>query len=428
MKISIVPAKRLLGEVEIPGDKSISHRGIILGAISKGNTRLSHFLMCEDCLNTIGAFRQMGIPIHVVDLSTVVISGKGLHGLNPPISSIDAGNSGTTARLLTGLLAGQTFHSIIMGDTSLRMRPMGRVILPLQKMGAIIKACEHEKYLPLSIQGNYLSGIEYSMPVASAQIKSALILATLYADTPSRIYQPAVSRNHTEVLLQTFGGKIDIEDSTVVAHPAQELYGQDIHIPGDISSASFLLTAGLLVPNSNLILKKVGINPTRTGVLDVYREMGGNISIENISTSGGEKMGDIIVKTSHLKGTSISGPLIPRLIDEIPIIALAATQAKGTTIIGDAQELKVKESNRINTVVSLLSSLGANIKATEDGMIIHGPTPLRGNIVDSCKDHRLAMTAAVAGLIAKGITIIDGWEWADISFPGFYDTLKKLTC
>ena len=426
MQVTITPAKRLVGEVEIPGDKSISHRCIILGAIADGETHLSRFLMSSDCLNTIKAFRQMGVNINVPDSNNVTISGVGLYRLKPPSSPIDAGNSGTTARLLAGLLSGQNFESVITGDESLQKRPMDRIIAPLRKMGANIKACNSPGYLPLSISPGTLEGIDYEMPVASAQVKSALILATLYANSPSCIHQPAVSRDHTEILLQTFGGKIDVHNNTIIAYPAQRLYGQNIKIPGDISSAAFLMTAGLLVPNSELTLKEVGINPTRTGILDVYRQMGADISVENLSFSGGEKTGDITVKTSCLKGTVISGDLIPRLIDEIPIIALAATQAHGTTIIRDAQELKVKESNRINTVVNMLSRLGANIESTDDGMVIHGPVTLKGNTLDSFGDHRLAMTAAVAGLIAQGETVVDGWEWTDVSFPGFYETLKNL--
>ena len=382
--------------------------------------------MSSDCLNTIKAFRQMGVLIDIPDPGSVIIRGVGLYGLKPPSSPIDAGNSGTTARLLAGLLSGQNFSSVITGDESLQKRPMDRIIIPLKKMGADINTNTCGRYLPLSIKGSSLEGIDYHMPVASAQVKSALVLATLYAKSPSYIHQPAVCRNHTEILLRAFGGRIDTRDNTIIAYPARQLYCQSIKIPGDISSAAFLMTAGLLVPDSTIILKEVGINPTRTGILDVFNRMGADITVENLSNSGGEIIGDIVVKTSHLKGTVISGELIPRLIDEIPVIALAATQAEGTTVIRDAQELKVKETNRINSVVSLLSRLGANIEGTDDGMVIHGPTPLTGNTLDSFGDHRLAMTAAVAGLIARGETTINGWQWADVSFPGFYDTLKKL--
>lgn len=425
MKLTVTPAKRLAGEIRVPGDKSISHRAIMLGSIAKGDTHITHFLMSDDCLSTIRAFRQMGVPIEITDSETVTVKGQGLHGLKAPNSVIDAGNSGTTARLLAGLLAGQSFNSIITGDDSLRRRPMDRVIIPLRQMGADITGTQ-DKYLPLSIRGSALKGINYHMPVASAQVKSCLILATLYADTPTHIFEPAPSRNHTELMLQAFGGRLDIHDNEIIAYPADQLYGQHVHVPGDISSAAFFITAGLLVPNSTVVLKGVGVNPTRTGILDVYREMGGDIAIENTFTSGGEPMGDIIVKTSNLKGTVIGGQLIPRLIDEIPVIALAATQVQGTTIIKDAQELKVKESNRIATVVDILSRLGADIEATDDGMVIHGPTPLKGNQVDSFGDHRLAMMAAIAGLIAQGETTINSWECVNISFPGFYDVLSSL--
>ncbi len=425
MRMAITPARRLVGEIQVPGDKSISHRAIMLGSIAQGDTYITHFLMSEDCLSTIRAFRQMGVHIQIVDSNAVIVNGQGLRGLKAPQAAIDAGNSGTTARLLAGLLSGQNFSSTITGDESLRRRPMDRVIIPLRKMGAHISGVQ-DKYLPLSIGGSALKGIDYSMPMASAQVKSCLILATLYADSPTRIYEPAPSRNHTELMLQAFGGRLDTNDGYITAYPADQLHGQQVHVPGDISSAAFFITAGLLVPNSNIILKEVGLNPTRTGILEAYKEMGGSIAIENVSTSGGEKRGDIIVNTSHLKGTVIGGQLIPRLIDEIPVIALAATQAQGTTIIKDAQELKVKESNRIATVVDILSRLGANVEATDDGMAIHGPTPLKGNAVDSFGDHRLAMMAAIAGLIARGETTINGWECVNVSFPGFYDMLKRL--
>jgi len=425
MKMAITPARRLVGEIRVPGDKSISHRAVMLGSIAQGDTYITNFLMSDDCMSTIRAFRHMGVRIQITDSDTVIVKGRGLRGLKPPKIAIDAGNSGTTARLLAGLLSGQSFSSTITGDESLRRRPMDRVITPLRKMGAHISGVQ-DKYLPLSIKGGALKGIDYFMPVASAQVKSCLMLATLYADSPSRIYEPAPSRNHTELMLQAFGGRLDINGNEITVYPVSQLYGQHVDVPGDISSAAFFITAGLLVPNSSIILKGVGLNPTRTGILEVYKQMCGSLAIENVSTSGGEKRGDIIVNASHLKGTVIGGQLIPRLIDEIPVIALAATQAEGTTIIKDAQELKVKESNRIATVVDILSRLGASIEATDDGMVIYGPTPLKGNWVDSFGDHRLAMMAAIAGLIASGETVINGWECVNISFPGFYDMLKRL--
>lgn len=410
----------------MPGDKSISHRGIIFGSIAQGKTRLQNFLMGEDCISTIRAFKNMGVCIEIQKNNTVIIHGKGLRGLTSPSQNIDAGNSGTTARLLLGLLSGQNFSSTLIGDESLKKRPMGRVTIPLRQMGAIIKGPQNGNFLPLTIQGTTLRGIEYTLPVASAQVKSALILATLFAQTPSQIHEPIPSRDHTEIMLKVFGGHINSSQSTITVYPAERLIGQDIYIPGDISSAAYFITAGLLVPNSVITLKNVGLNPTRTGILDVYRAMEGQIIIENSCISGGEPVGDITVKTSSLKGTVIEGALIPRLIDEIPIIALAATQATGTTIIRDAQELKVKESNRIISVVNVLKAMGANIEATEDGMIIQGPTSLFGQDIHTGMDHRIVMMAAIAGLIAKGETNIHGAKWADISYPGFFDTLKEL--
>jgi 3-phosphoshikimate 1-carboxyvinyltransferase len=369
----------------------------------------------------------MGIFTSQIGKDTIIIHGKGLHGLTAPDIQIDAGNSGTTVRLLMGLLAGQPFQSLLTGDDSLKKRPMDRVVLPLRAMGACIEGQNNCRYLPLSIKGSTLNPIDYTLPVASAQVKSAIILAALYASGCTSVQEPIPCRNHTELMLNAFGGRVNFEGSRITICPVNELYGQSIRIPGDISSASFLLTAGLLVPRSELTLKGVGINPTRTGILDVYKQMGADIRIENSTFSGGEPTADLTVKTSDLKGITIGGSLIPRLIDEIPVIALAATQAQGTTLILDAGELRVKESDRIQTIVQTLSSLGAHIEATEDGMRIHGPTPLKGTTVDSFGDHRIAMTAAVAGLIAQGDTIIRGSECIGISFPGFFEIIKKIS-
>lgn len=424
--VTITTAKRLSGTILVPGDKSISHRGVIFGSIARGKTRLKNFLMGEDCISTIRAFREMGISTEILKNNTVIIEGKGLRGLTAPLQNIDAGNSGTTARLLLGLLAGQSFQATLIGDESLQKRPMDRVVIPLKKMGAIIKGAEKESTLPLTIQGGKLKGIEYTMPVASAQVKSALILATMYAETPSKIHQPAPSRDHTEIMLKAFGGRVDSTPTTITAYPAQELYAQDIYIPGDISSAAYFITAALIVPNSVITIKNVGLNPSRTGILDVYRAMGAHINIENYRVSGGEPIGDITVKSSSLKGVTIEGELIPRLIDEIPIIALAATQATGTTVIRDAEELKVKESNRIDSVVSVLKTMGADIEATEDGMIINGPTALLGQDIYAGTDHRIVMMGAIAALIAEGNTNIHGARWADISYPGFFNVLREI--
>ena len=428
MRININPVGRLNGELSVPGDKSISHRSIMFGSIAKGKSVVTNFLTGDDCMTTISAFKQMGILVDFIAPTKVIVHGRGLNGLLTPKSTIDAGNSGTTARLLIGLLSAQRFKSSITGDASLLRRPMKRVITPLILMNAVIKGYDDNGYLPLHIQESKLSGIEYKLPVASAQVKSALILATLYADSASILTEPAVSRNHTEMMLKSFGASIEVEGNKITIFPAEELFAQDCDVPGDISSAAFFITAGLLIPNSILTIKNVGLNPTRTGILEAYKLMGADISIENESTSGGEVRGDITVKSSLLKAISIGGSMIPRLIDEIPIIALAATQAIGTTIIRDAQELKVKESNRIDAVASMLKKFGARIEATDDGMIIHGHTPLNGASIDSMMDHRIAMTAAIGGLIAKGETTVTGWEWVKISFPGFYETIKMLEC
>jgi len=426
LNLSITPTRSLYGDIEVPGDKSISHRSVILSSIARGTSRISNFLMGADCLATITAFRQMGISIDLSDPSKVLVHGQGLNGLSHSKTVIDAGNSGTMARLLLGLLSGQSFESSITGDASLTKRPMKRVVSPLRLMNAKISGANDAYFLPLTIFGSKLTGIEYQMPVASAQVKSALILATLYADSPTTLHEPQICRNHTEVMLKSFGARLHIENYKIIVYPADELYSQDIKVPGDISSAAFFITAGLLVPNSCITIRRAGINPTRTGILDVYRQMGARITIENENSSGGELYGDITVKTSQLKGTVVSGSLIPRLIDEIPIIALAATQATGTTIIRDAQELKVKESDRIETVASLLQNLGADVIATDDGLVINGPTPLKGALIETRMDHRIAMTAAIAGLIAQGETTIQGWEWVNTSFPEFYQMLKKL--
>ena len=430
MKITITPVRHLTGEVVIPGDKSISHRGVMLGSLSRGTTVLTHFLMGEDCLGTIRAFRSMDTDIRIekngADHSgTVRINGNGLRGLKKPDGILDVGNSGTTARLLTGILAGQPFSSVMDGDASLRKRPMTRVTNPLAQMGAAIRA-EENGTLPLTIRGGRLKGIDYTIPVASAQVKSAILLASLYADSPTTIRQPARSRNHTEIMLNYFGGNIREDGTVLTSWPAQELYGRELRIPGDISSAAFFLTAGLLVPKSRIVMKGVGLNPTRTGIVDVYRRMGARITIENMDSSNGEPTGDLIAEHSDLHSAEIGGSIIPRLIDEIPVIALAATQARGTTVIRDAEELKVKESNRIDMVVRTLRAFGAEIEGTGDGMMIHGPTPLTGSVLTCGMDHRIAMTSAIAGLIADGETIITDGEWVDISFPGFFEAIQKL--
>lgn len=432
MRIEISPAKQLKGGIQIPGDKSISHRGIIFGALAHGTTRLKNFLMANDCVSTIEIFRQLGISIDIQKDNTILVHGQGLQRLSTPQKLLEAGNSGTTARLLLGLLSGQNFDSTLTGDESLCNRPMDRVTIPLRQMGASFDTGSKGDFLPITVKAkksDYLKAIDYTLPVASAQVKSSIILASLYADNSSTIRQPTLSRNHTEIMLETFGGNIQVDDdNTITVHPLPYLYAQDLIIPGDISSAAYFITAALLVPKSEILLQNVGVNPTRSGILEVYKHMGAEIEIERIDQGSMEPSADIVVRTSSLKGTIIEGDLIPRLIDELPIIALAATQAKGTTIIRDAEELKVKESNRIDSTVNILKSFGADVQATSDGMIIQGPTPLFGTSIKPGSDHRLVMMAAIGGLIAEGTTIIEDAQWADISYPNFFKEIEKLRC
>jgi len=426
MKQAIQPARRLYGHIRIPGDKSISHRAVMMGALAKGITEISGFLMGEDCLTTIACFQQLGVDIDICGDSYIRVHGKGLHGLQKPINRLDAGNSGTTCRILLGILAGQAFDSELTGDDSLKRRPMARVVTPLTMMGAAIEGADGGNHLPLKIKGRPLHGIIYRLPVASAQLKSSLIMAGLFADSSTHIQEPIPSRNHTELMLNSFGGNLKKQGDIITIEPVEELHGQSISIPGDISSASFFITAALIIPDSQVRISNVGINPTRTGILDVLRNMGASIILENYRTYGGEPVADLLVRYTPLKGTTIQGNMIPRLIDEIPIIAVAAAFAEGTTVIRDAEELKFKESNRIDAVVRELSKMGADIIGTPDGMIIHGGRPLKGSIVDDYMDHRISMAMAVAALGATGETIVRGSEYINISYPGFFETLHGI--
>ena len=415
----------LRGELEIPGDKSISHRAIMFGSLANGTTEVTHFLQGADCLSTISCFQKLGIHI---DNTTdkILIHGKGLHGLSAPTDILDCGNSGTTTRLISGILSGQNFTSTLTGDASIQKRPMKRIMDPLHQMGADITSVHNNNCAPLTIKGSKLQGIHYHSPIASAQIKSAILLAGLYADGETRVTEPYVSRNHSEIMLSHFGADIKTEGTTAIIQPKPMLVGQKISVPGDISSAAYFIAAGLLVPGSEIILKNVGINPTRDGILRVAKDMGGNIELLNINTDNGEPTADLLVKFSALHGTTIGGEIIPTLIDEIPIIAIMAAFARGTTIIKDAAELKVKESNRIQVMVDNLKSMGADIESTEDGMIIHGGKDLHGAIIDSHMDHRIAMSFAIASLLADGhMTILDK-NCVDISFPTFYQDLNRL--
>ena len=415
----------LRGEIEIPGDKSVSHRAIMFASLAKGTTEVTHFLQGADCLSTISCFQKLGIKIENTS-DRILIHGKGLHGLSAPSEILDCGNSGTTTRLISGILSGQKFTSTLTGDASIQKRPMKRIMDPLSQMGADITSVHANNCAPLTIHGRFLKGIHYHSPIASAQVKSAILLAGLYADGETKVTEPYISRNHSEIMLSYFGANIRTEDTTAILLPEPMLEAQKITVPGDISSAAYFIAAGLLVPGSEILLKNVGINPTRDGILKVAKEMGGNIELLNVNTANGEPTADILVKFSALKGITIGGEIIPTLIDEIPIIAIMAAFARGTTIIKDAAELKVKESNRIQVMVDNLKAMGTDIESTEDGMIIHGGKDLHGAIIDSHKDHRIAMSFAIASLLADGHTTILDRECVDISFPTFYQELNRL--
>lgn len=413
------------GELSVPGDKSISHRSVMFGALADGLTEAEHFLTGADCLSTIACFRSMGIEIEQSE-STVRIYGRGLHGLCRPKSVIDAGNSGTTVRLLSGILAGQRFDSVITGDASIQKRPMKRILMPLQQMNADITASRGNGCAPLAIRPSALHGIQYTSPVASAQVKSCLLLAGLYTDGTTSVTEPAVSRNHSELMLRYFGANLRSDGLTVTIAPEPKLLGQKIRVPGDISSAAYFLAAALLLPNSEVLLRNVGINPTRDGILRVCRAMGGSIELLNVRTDGAEPCADLLVRSSALHGTVIEGDLIPTLIDELPVIAVLAAFADGTTIIRDAAELKVKESDRIAVMTENLNRMGADVTATDDGMIIHGGRPLHGAVLNSHLDHRIAMSFAVAALAADGETEILDADCVRISYPQFYEDLERL--
>lgn len=423
--MNIKKANSLRGEITVPGDKSISHRAIMLGAIADGTTEVTNFLQGADCISTINCFREMGIDIENSH-GKVTIHGKGMHGLTAPKSTLDVGNSGTTTRLISGILAAQDFTSRLDGDNSLRKRPMGRIINPLSMMGAQIISMRDNDCVPLMVTGKKLYGIDYISPVASAQVKSAILLAGLYADGITKVTEPYLSRNHSELMLKSFGADINTVDTTVTISPASKLCGQKVNVPGDISSAAYFIVAGLIVPGSEILIKNVGINPTRAGIIDVVKDMGGDITLLNRRFLTGEETADILVKSSDLKGTEIGGKIIPALIDEIPVIAVLACFADGRTVIKDAHELKVKESNRIDVMVKNLSLMGADITATDDGMIINGGKPLHGAVIDSSYDHRIAMSFTIAGLNSDGETEISGDEIVNISYPGFYNDINSL--
>lgn len=419
-------AKGLKGTIKVPGDKSISHRAVMFGALAKGTTTVEGFLPGADCLSTISCFQKLGVSIEQAE-ERVTVKGKGWDGLREPSDILDVGNSGTTTRLILGILSTLPFHSVIIGDESIGKRPMKRVTEPLKSMGAQIDGRDHGNLTPLSIRGGQLKGIDFHSPVGSAQMKSAILLAGLRAEGKTSVTEPAKTRDHTERMLEAFGVNIEKDGLTVSIEGGQMLTGQHVVVPGDISSAAFFLVAGAMVPHSRITLTNVGINPTRAGILEVLKQMGATLAMENERVQGGEPVADLTIETSVLQGVEIGGDIIPRLIDEIPIIAVLATQASGRTVIKDAEELKVKETNRIDTVVSELTKLGASIHATDDGMIIEGPTPLKGGVtVSSHGDHRIGMAMAIAALLAEKPVTVEGTEAIAVSYPSFFDHLDRL--
>jgi len=417
---------QISGEISVPGDKSLSHRAVMLGALARGTTVVHGFLKGEDCLSTIGCLRQLGVPIDV-DGDKVEISGRGGE-LSSPAGVLDAGNSGTTVRLLMGILASRPgLYAVLSGDESLLRRPMGRVVKPLRQMGGILFGRDDNRLLPITVLGKDLKGITYQSPVASAQVKSAVLLAGLSARGWTEVIEPTLSRDHTERMLRAFGVNVECHDTAVALAGGQSLTAREIHVPGDISSAAFFIVAALVVPNASLRIENVGINHTRSGIIDALREMGAVIRLENRRTYGYEEVADICVESCTLKGAVFGGDLIPRMIDEIPALAVAALTAGGRTVIKDATELRVKESDRIHALVEELGKLGAEISERPDGLEITGGKRLTGSLVSGHGDHRMAMALAVAGLVARGQTTVEGAASVAVSFPGFWEMLKSVS-
>ena len=418
-------AKGLKGQLAVPGDKSISHRAVMLGSIASGNTEIHHFLQGADL--SVHHFLLQAHGRRNREPRKYGVGSRQRHeGLSAPSGMLDCGNSGTTMRLMSGILAAQPFSSTLTGDASTQKRPMKRIMEPLTQMGAHISSLRENGCAPLRIKPGKLHGIHYHTPVASAQVKSAILLAGLYGDGPTKVTEPALSRNHTELMLRHFGAEITSEGVTAALMPAKELYGTKVDVPGDISSAAYFIAAALMVPGSEVLIRNVGVNPTRDGMIRVCQAMGADLTLENVRGREAEPMADLLVRHSSLKGVEIGGEIIPALIDELPMIAAMACAAQGTTVIKDAAELKVKESNRIRIMVENLSAMGADIRETEDGMIIEGGHPLHGASVDSHLDHRIAMTFAVTALIADGVTTIKDADCVRISYPGFYQDLSRL--
>ena len=423
----VQPVKRLHGEMQVQGDKSVSHRAIILGSIAKGVTTVTNFLPSDDCMATMNAFRAMGISMEDINESTVKIEGKNLYGLTEPADVMDMGNSGTSARLLCGLLAGQQFFSVMTGDSSLRRRPMKRVAGPLRNMGANILGRRDGDLLPLAIKGGELQGIHHRLPVASAQVKSALLLAGLYARGKTAVEEIPQSRDHTERMLRYFGINLEKAGNVLTIESGQKLIASDVNVPGDISSAAFFMVGASIVNSSEVVVRDVGLNRTRTGIIDVLKQMGANIEIIDLRDVSGEPVGDVRIKYAPLKGTVISGSIIPRLVDELHVICIAAAVAEGETLIKDAAELRVKESDRIAVMAECLSSMGVDVETFDDGMRITGKKKLKGTVCHSHGDHRIAMSMAIAGLVAEGEMVIEDTECIKTSFPRFEEMLRKIS-
>lgn len=426
MELVLEKINKIKGNIFVPGDKSISHRSLILGSISRGETRVYNLLNSLDCLRTLECMKSLGVKIELDEDNSVNIKGKGLYGLQEPKAILDVGNSGTTIRLLAGLLSGQNFYSVLNGDNSIRKRPMKRVVQPLRLMGADIWGREDGHFAPLSIKGSKLNSFQYTLPVASAQVKSALLLAGLYATGKTAISEPLSTRDHTERMLETMQADIKISPPEVKIKGGIELRSTDIFIPGDISSAAYFIAAASILRDSQIIIKQVGVNPTRTGIFEILKKMGTKIDILDYQIKSNEPRADLKIEYSELKGIEIKEEMVPLLIDELPLIAVVATQAQGKTLVSGARELRVKESDRIKAIVSELKKMGADIEEEEDGFIINGPTRLQGAVCESYNDHRIAMSLAVAALLAEGKTVIRNSECIDISFPGFEKTLQNL--
>ncbi|GGF09444.1 3-phosphoshikimate 1-carboxyvinyltransferase [Halobacillus andaensis] len=425
-EIKLQPASTgIKGTLSVPGDKSISHRSIIFSALAEGTSHISNFLTGEDCLRTVQAFREFGVEIKQ-EGTNVTVQGKGLDALRAPVNPIYFGNSGTTARLMSGVLSALPLFSTAYGDPSLSKRPMDRVVEPLSEMGAEITGREKGKFLPLAFNGQKLRGATIEMKVKSAQVKSALLLAGMLAEGETVIYEKGITRNHTEMLMSQYGISLDKQGNKLTISGNQQPQASNLTVPGDISSAAFFIVAAAITPNSSISIENVGLNPTRDGIITALKKMGAHIEVDQVEKVGHEPVGRVYVKTSELKGCTFEGELIPNLIDEIPILALAATQAEGTTYIKDAKELRVKETDRIEAVVTNLRKLGAEVEPTEDGMIISGKNKLTGGSVDSYGDHRIGMMGAIASLITEGTVLIQDKECINISYPNFFDHLKKV--